>query len=743
MILFFSIVPLSLYVTIEFGRIGQSNFISWDHQMYHPETNSFCKVKTSSLNEELGLIEHIFSDKTGTLTENQMTFRFCSVAGAQYGGDVYDSLHNRNSERQSLSVHFNDAEFKQVLEDPGHPHFSFLRHFLFILATCQTIVPKTREDGRIEYMASSPDELALVEFARHMGVALLERVNNRITLDVFGERQDFEILNTNAFSSTRRRMSVILRNTNGEIKIFMKGADSVMSERMAPNQPFWDLTLKHLDMYSVEGLRTLVFAEATLDPEVYQEWDQRYRDAASAVEDREEALEAVAEDIEKQMNIIGATAVEDRLQDGVPDTIQAIRAAGIRFWMLTGDRQETAINIGHSANIVGASKVITLNSTSMKDACTKIRQTAADITSEKHPAGYVLVMNGVTLIFALHESILDSFIELASLCSSVIICRATPLQKCLCVKSIKERLHVVTLAIGDGANDVSMIQAANVGIGIRGKEGVQAALSSDYAISQFRFLHRLLFVHGHWCFHRMSEAVLYILSKHFNSAWIQVFCAFVTGFSTQTAYDATLMVGFTLFFSFSPALLYAMTDKDVPEQLLLKDPQLYRETQAKLNFRPKYWMGWILYSVCMSAIEFYVPVMALKVSVYHNAQDTGLWLQNLFVMTCLVFVVNIQIAMIQREWTYLNYRAFGLTFFLWLLFNFGINFAKFSPDLFGVFAQMLRTPIFYLVLLLVIVIAILPLLLYKYIQRTYYPRRSDILLEQSKYLHEYSPIEDS
>lgn len=139
----------------------------------------------------------------------------------------------------------------------------------------------------------------------------------------------------------------------------------------------------------------------------------------------------------------------------------------------------------------------------------------ADRTRDSGPQpGCGLVVDGRTLAFCLLPNQEQMFLQLAQRCTAVLICRATPLQKATVVKLVKERLQALTLAIGDGANDVGMIQCADVGVGISGQEGMQAVMASDYALVRFRHLRRLLTVHGHWAYHRLSVMVLYFFYKN-------------------------------------------------------------------------------------------------------------------------------------------------------------------------------------------------------------------------------------
>jgi phospholipid-transporting ATPase len=273
----------------------------------------------------------------------------------------------------------------------------------------------------------------------------------------------------------------------------------------------------------------------------YRRWNAIYEKAATTINNRAEELDKAAEIIEKDFFLLGATAIEDRLQDGVPEAIHTLQTAGIKVWyfppnskergadcrVLTGDRQETAINIGLSCKLISEDmNLIIINEetkSATRDTLTKkltaIRSQATLPTPEMDVLA--LVIDGKSLTYALEKDIEKTFLDLAVMCKAVICCRVSPLQKALVVKLVKKHLKAILLAIGDGANDVGMIQAAHVGVGISGVEGLQAARSADVALAQFRFLTKLLLVHGTWSYHRLSKLILYSYYKNLALAMAQ------------------------------------------------------------------------------------------------------------------------------------------------------------------------------------------------------------------------------
>lgn len=562
-ILFQNLVPISLYITLEIIRTAQAFFIYSDTFMYYDKVDYPCTPKSWNISDDLGQIEYIFSDKTGTLTQNVMEFKKCSINGAPYG-EAYTEAQAGMQKRQGIDVEVEGAKaHKQIAEDrirmldllrKVHPNpylhdeaLTFVapdfvsdveglsgkeqaeanKQFMLALALCHTVITERTpgDPPRIEFKAQSPDEAALVATARDCGFTVMGRSNDGIILNIQGEEREFTVLNTLEFNSSRKRMSAIIRMPDGRIMLFCKGADSVIYSRLKKGEQkeLRKTTAEHLEMFAREGLRTLCIAQKELDEETYQKWNLEHDLAASAIVDREDKLEVVSDVIERDLNLIGGTAIEDRLQDGVPDTIALLGDAGIKLWVLTGDKVETAINIGFSCNLLSNEMdliVFKIDGESLdaaRDELDKHLQTfgitgsdeelkAARKNHEPPEPTHAIVIDGDSLKLVLDEELRQKFLLLCKKCRSVLCCRVSPAQKAAVVQMVKEGLDVMTLSIGDGANDVAMIQEADVGVGIAGEEGRQAVMSSDYAIGQFRFLQRLVLVHGRWSYRRVAEA---------------------------------------------------------------------------------------------------------------------------------------------------------------------------------------------------------------------------------------------
>ncbi|KAG0190932.1 hypothetical protein DFQ28_001233 [Apophysomyces sp. BC1034] len=523
-----SFIPISLMVTMEIVKFVQSTMIDNDLDIYYEKTDTPAVARSSSLIEELGQVEYIFSDKTGTLTCNEMEFRECSIAGLAYA-NVADPDRRPQSDNDSAGQ-YSFQQLDQHLQDSPNAHV--IHEFLTSLMTCHTVIPeRSEETDEIVYQASSPDEGALVKGASDVfGYKFYARRPHSVNCYCKDVDQEFEILNVCEFNSTRKRMSIVLRAPDGKIKLYCKGADTVILERLTPNNQFTDATLAHLEEFASEGLRTLCYAMREISNEEYARWSQIYDNAATTLVDRADELDKAAEMIEKDMVLLGATAIEDKLQDGVPDTIHTLQEANIKVWVLTGDRQETAINIGYSCKLLTEEMELIICNTEDHDSTVSFLEKALDDV-KLHSEPLALIIEGKPLTFALEKDVEKLFYELAIQCKAVICCRVSPLQKALVVKVVKKFSKSILLAVGDGANDVSMIQAAHVGVGISGVEGLQAARSADFSISQFRFLKKLLLVHGSWAYQRLSKMIFYYFYKnvalYLTQFWVLFFIGMV------------------------------------------------------------------------------------------------------------------------------------------------------------------------------------------------------------------------
>uniref|UniRef100_A0A671W458 Phospholipid-transporting ATPase n=1 Tax=Sparus aurata TaxID=8175 RepID=A0A671W458_SPAAU len=708
-----TVVPISLYVSVEVLRLGHSYFINWDRKMYHSQTDTAAEARTTTLNEELGQVEFIFSDKTGTLTQNIMVFRKCSIDGRTYG-DVYNEFDQKKTACVDFSFNplcdrrfrFYDSTLVEAikLEDPA------VQEFFRLLALCHTVMPEEKSEGHLVYQAQSPDEGALVNAARNFGFVFRARTPETITLCEMGQAVTYQLLAILDFNNVRKRMSVIVRNPQGQIKLYSKGADTVIFDRLDPSsEDLMYTTSEHLSEFAGEGLRTLALAYKDLDEDDFEIWMKKLLFASTVIENREDQLGALYEEIEQGLKLLGATAIEDKLQEGVAETIACLNLADIKIWVLTGDKLETAMNIGYSCNMLRDDMNEVSSSGDTLFSVLSPPLTHPSIFSEQ------LRLKIIKFVVSWQAHALEPLLEhilldVACLCKTVICCRVTPMQKAQVVELVKRHKRAITLAIGDGANDVSMIKTAHIGVGISGQEGTQAVLASDYSFAQFRYLQRLLLVHGRWSYFRMCNFLCYFFYKNFAFTLVHFWYGFFCGFSAQVRILPDLSVFL----------------KDVDDRTSLRYPGLYKPGQQNLLFNKRLFFLCTLQGMGTSFLLFFIPYGAFSVMVKEDQQAFAVT-----IATSLVIVVSVQIGLDKHYWTAVNHL------FIWgsVTVYFAILFAMQSNGMFGILPSnfpfvgtarsCLSEQSVWLVILLTTVVCVVPGLAVSFLRVDLFPTLTD------------------
>ncbi|XP_042480417.1 phospholipid-transporting ATPase 1 [Macadamia integrifolia] len=666
-IVFQVMIPISLYISMELVRLGQAYFMIRDRRMYDETSNSRFQCRALNINEDLGQIKYVFSDKTGTLTENKMEFQCASIVGVDYSGgraalpeeNGYAVQVDGQVLRPKMTVKA-DPELQRLVksrkttEEGKHAHDFFLA-----LAACNTIVPLVVDTSDpsvklVDYQGESPDEQALVYAAATYGFMLIERTSGYIVIDVQGERQRFEVLGMHEFDSDRKRMSVIVGCPDKTMKVFVKGADNSMFSAIdrSLNLDLIGATEKHLHTYSSLGLRTLVVAMRELSGLEFERWHLAYEKASNALNRRARLLRAVACDVENNLHILGASGIEDKLQEGVPEAIESMRQARIKVWVLTGDKQETAISIGYACKLLtNDMNQIIINGNSMQSCKKSLEEGKAMLSSGGKKVPLALIIDGTSLVYILDNELEQQLFELATKCTVVLCCRVAPLQKAGIVALIKKRTEDMTLAIGDGANDVSMIQMADVGIGISGQEGRQAVMSSDFAMGQFRFLVPLLLVHGHWNYQRMGYMILYNFYR--NAVFVLVLFWYVlyTAYTLSTAINEWSSVLYSIIYTSVPTIVVGILDKDLGRKTLMKYPELYGPGQREECYNQRLFWVTMVDTLWQSAAVFYVPFLAYRHSTVDGSSIGDLWTISV------VILVNIHLAMDVIRWSWITHSA--------------------------------------------------------------------------------------
>jgi len=502
--------------------------------------------------------------------------------------------------------------------------------------------------------------------------------------------------------------------------LFTKGADSVIMARLAPalqNSPETKKTMQVLIEMAEDGLRTLCLGGRELEAEEFEKWMGIYQAAAVATEEREEKMDAAAEEIEKNLEMHGITGIEDRLQVDVGGTIVSMAQAGIKVWMLTGDKTETAINIGIATGLLEpkpAEGMRTIFSspdfedktgTFEESLCVKKLQEISEIAIQKKSSGTMfegMVMDGRCLETALLNP--EEFVNIAKVCKTVVCCRVSPKQKGAVVRLIKISEKAITLAIGDGANDCNMIQSADVGIGIRGLEGLQAFNVCDYGITQFRFLKPLLLVHGRWCYRRVAILVNYTFYKNIVVVMPQYYLGMMSGFSGQKLYNDFMYQLYNVIHSMLPIMLFGVLDQDVCKRVSLNNPQLYALGTNKAYLNRKVSAGWLLSGLWHSICIFWIPYFTMSNGNITNAdgKSNDIWMVGTVVYLLVVIVVNLVVLMETCHLTWITFFGLGFSFFFWF-FEHGVLSGFFTggvmtPELHGTTQRLMKSPMLFMVI---------------------------------------------
>uniref|UniRef100_A0A8C2CDL1 Phospholipid-transporting ATPase n=1 Tax=Cyprinus carpio TaxID=7962 RepID=A0A8C2CDL1_CYPCA len=751
MVLFNFIIPVSMYVTVEMQKFLGSFFITWDKDFFDPEIQEGALVNTSDLNEELGQVEYVFTDKTGTLTQNNMEFIECCIDGFQYkhrdtwsevdGFTVTDGPVNKLQQKKEElflralclchTVQVKEAGSEEVLTDQ--------------VDGIDEMRPQLEEERG--FIASSPDEIALVKGAMKYGFTFLGLESKSMKIkNRENNIEEYKLLHVLNFDPVRRRMSVIVQTKSGETLLFCKGADSSIFPRVKPEEV--DRIRMHVERNATEGYRTLCVAFKQLSAEEYAVADTGLREARLALQDREEKLIAVYNQVETGMSLIGATAVEDRLQEEAAETMEALQGAGMKVWVLTGDKMETAKSTCYACRLFQrGTELLELTLRTLEDERLKREEKLRELLQEYHrkavqdappvKAGvtrswstanqdYGFIIDGATLSIVMnpqHEvdasQYKSLFLQICQNCTAVLCCRMAPLQKAQIVKMVKtSKGSPITLSIGDGANDVSMILEAHVGIGIKGKEGRQAVRNSDYAIPKLKHLKKLLLAHGHLYYVRIAHLVQYFFYKNLCFILPQFLYQFFCGYSQQPLYDAAYLTMYNICFTSMPILAYSLLEQEIANN-------------AMLRWRP--FLYWTLLGIFQGLLFFFgVRFLFSNPALQDNGQVFGNWSYGTIVFTVLVFTVTLKLALDTRHWTWINHFVIwgSLAFYVFFSFFWGGIIWPFLKQqrLYFVFANMLSSVSAWLVIIILIILSLLPEILLVVLRKPRGPHSRQVYL---------------
>lgn len=384
------------------------------------------------------------------------------------------------------------------------------------------------------------------------------------------------------------------------------------------------------------------------------------------------------------------------MQEGVPTTLKSLQDAGIRIWMLTGDKMETAINVAKSSQLVKKMQEIY----QFKPIRNRV-DAHLELNNFHRKSDCPLIIAGEDLEICL-KFYPTEFMELACQCSAVVCCRCSPTQKAEVVKLIQNRSGKRTLAIGDGGNDVSMIQTADVGVGISGKEGQQASLAADFSITQFSHIKRLILLHGRYSYKRSATLSQFIIHRGLIISTMQAIFSSVFNFASVSLYPGFLMIGYTTIYTMFPVFSIVL-DKDVSPKLVMTYPELYKLMKGR-SLSMKTFFIWVLISIYQGAVIMYGAMLLFNDEFIHVVAIT---------YTTLIITELLMLALNVRSWHWMMVVAevISLSFYLFTLILFPQSFD----------AQFIKTKDFLWKVTLLTLVSCLPLYILKFLHRKIAP----------------------
>ena len=752
-VLFCSIIPISLRVNLDVSKTYFSVIMNREKEI--PETIA----RNSTIPEELGRISYVFSDKTGTLTKNEMIFKIIAMETEIFAEDKFNDLKdivldeckqfdaplmdlvNKNSiAGEEISTSLTSSMKSDLSESKKkkriHRHRSkLIRDTITAMCLCNNVTPVVDDDDpkNMTYQASSPDEVALVKFAVTLNMRLTGRTDKEIKLiDANEQTEEFEVLANFPFSSDTKRMGIILKNKkHGHIIYYLKGAENVMMRFV--KDEYVNYIAENAENLATKGLRTLVLSQKIISQEDFDKWNKEYEEAKTSMENRQQKIAEVVSKLENNMDFLCVTGVEDLLQDDVATTIDNLRNAGMKVWMLTGDKVETATCISISAGLKAKThKIYTIKNDDIKSESNESSKTPVNVLLSKFEEykrkinidPHLFIIDGDTLDLALKNCEKD-FFTTAMLAPSVVCCRCSPTQKRIIVKTIKNYTDARTAAVGDGGNDVAMIQEADVGIGIVGKEGLQASLAADYSIKEFKSLNMLILWFGRIAYKNTSMMANFIIHRGLIISFNQFIFSCIFYFNPVPLYSGFLSFGYSTIFTSLPCIC-VLLDQDVNKTNVLTFPTLYKILLKGRELNLKSFLFWLFKAVFQAFIIMYGSIIAF---------DQNIFLKIVTVtFTNLIYleVLNVYLSINKYHW--FMWVSFGSTLLVYLL---TILLFKNQLDIYFIF----EWPTFFIIPLIAI-IAWAPFFVGTIIKKKFFPETIEKLNQAKSLELKSEPIKE-
>lgn len=621
-VLFSTIIPISMRVNLDMGKSMYASEIQRDKKI------PGVIVRTSTLPEELGRVQYLLTDKTGTLTKNDMELKKMHLGTMVFGQDSIDELQDRLGQVMS-GMSAATAGPSRGRRDTPQRVFEVMQ----ALALCHNVTPVYEENGTLAYQASSPDEVAIVEWCERVGMILVSRDRESIRIKFGDQLLDYDILHIFPFTSETKRMGIIVRDrASGDVLFLEKGADAMMARIVQDN----DWLEEECGNMARDGLRTLVVGKKRLTAEQFGVFDMAYQKARVAIQDRNVLMQRAIENyLERDLQLLAVTGVEDKLQDDVRVTLEKLRNAGIKIWMLTGDKVETATNIAISTRLFSRDKIILQYQKLREDEC------AAVISKVQRTKNCCLVIDGPSLHLIM-TNMPSEFMQVSLQLEAVVCCRCTPTQKADVARMIQEYSGKRVCCIGDGGNDVSMIQAADVGIGIVGKEGRQASLAADFSVNQFSHLCRLLIWHGRNSYKRTAKLALFVIHRGVVIASMQAVFSAMFYFSPIALFQGLIAVGYTTVYTMAPVFSLVL-DKDVSDEVAMTYVELYRDLTKGRELTYKTFFKCLMISVYQGGVIMMLAIWLFERDFIHIVSIT---------FTALILNELLMIALEINTWHY-------------------------------------------------------------------------------------------